>query len=976
MSLSKATRRKTSIGVLAALAAFAIAVAGFVVGNLARSGTSNTFENTAATYPGPSDTGVPAGVALTPYTGPTTITTCGSVIEAKTVDGSLIIRAGNGHSDANHPCVTIRDSLIKGSIDSSTATSAACRPSPCGPVAIYDSEIAVPQPNAGDFAAVSQTNLHAWRIDVHGARSGIQCDGNCEVHDSYVVADYFVSPARMDAYVATSASSGTQVLDHNTFLCYIGPGSPGRPNPRDVKGGCSGDVAFFGTVGKISNVTVDDNLFRASGAQRYAAYTGASAPHRAYPLGDHLTWTANVFQQCPTAPAKGSCSTSGPVPDWASSATNQWCRNAWDTGALVLASVENCPGHSGASTVPVTVASGIGDSPATSARPAKPGDARRWSVVRQRDGHLMVVRGVQAANLRPAAVIAPLDARVLSVETDGPEGALVTAGENDPLRPRQWALDQTSFEQAWSATRGSGVTVAIVDSGVDAAHEDLGAVVLPGIDYIDSGRDGRYDPNGHGTHVAGIVAATVNNGLGIAGAAPGVRILPVRVLDASGNGLSSNVAAGIVWAADHGARVISMSLGGGPSAGIQIAMRYALDKGAVVLAAAGNNGATGNAAVYPAAYPEAIAVGAFDENLARSAFSNTASYVDVSAPGSDIWSTWSSSSNSYAVASGTSMATPYASAEAALIISENNTLSAGAVTSILESTARDAGAPGVDPEFGHGLIDPAAAVVAATPRIAGYGSKGNGYWIVGPDGSVRAFGRAQFYGDVQQSGGAFPGGIVASARTPTGGGYWLAAANGAVLAFGDAHYYGGMNQVALNSPIVGMASTPSGQGYILLGADGGIFTFGDAQFHGSTGGMRLNARVLDLAITASGNGYWFVAADGGVFSFGDAQFHGSTGSMRLAAPVMSIAGAHDGSGYWLVASDGGIFAFGVPFEGSLPGLRAILGGTYVPTMRMRAISSKDGYYLLGLDGSIEAFGTARFFGSASPSGSIDLMLAP
>ena len=630
-------------------------------------------------------------------------------------------------------------------------------------------------------------------------------------------------------------------------------------------------------------------------------------------------------------------------------------------------------GHLGATTVPETGPSGTGVSPITTAPPAKPGGGHRWSIVRQKDGHLMVVRGAQAANLRPAMLIAPLDGRVLSVETDAPENGLATAGENDPLRPQQWALDQTSFEHAWSATRGTGVTVAIIDSGVDAAHQDLGAVVLPGIDYVESGRDGRYDPNGHGTHVAGIVAATVNNGLGIAGAAPGVRILPVRVLDANGNGLSSNVAAGIIWAADHGARVINMSLGGGASPGIETAMRYALDKGAVVLAAAGNNGATGNAAVYPAAYPEAIAVGAFDENLSRSSFSNTASYVDVSAPGSDILSTWSSSSSSYAVASGTSMATPYASAEAALVISKNHTLSAGAVTSILESTARDAGAPGVDPEFGHGLIDPAAAVLAATP---GYGSKGNGYWIVSPTGSVRAFGKAQFFGDAQLSGGVFPGGIVASAGTPTGGGYWLAAANGAVLAFGDARYYGGMNQVALNSPIVGMASTPSGRGYILLGADGGIFTFGDAQFHGSTGGMRLNARVLDLAITASGNGYWFVAADGGVFSFGDAQFHGSTGSMRLAAPVMSMASAHDGSGYWLVASDGGIFAFGVPFEGSLPGVRAILGGAYVPTMRMRAISSKDGYYLLGLDGSIEAFGTARFFGSASPSGSIDLMLAP
>ena len=186
-----------------------------------------------------------------------------------------------------------------------------------------------------------------------------------------------------------------------------------------------------------------------------------------------------------------------------------------------------------------------------------------------------------------------------------------------------------------------------------------------------------------------------------------------------------------------------------------------------------------------------------------------------------------------------------------------------------------------------------------------------------------------------------------------------------------------MNQVVLNSPIVGMAPTPSGRGYILLGADGGIFTFGDARFHGSTGGMRLNARVLDLAITASGNGYWFVAADGGVFSFGDAQFHGSTGAMRLAAPVMSMASATRRTR--LLARRVG--------RRHLRVRRAVRGqparhcapssaGSYVPTMRMRAISSSDGYYLLGLDGSVEAFGTARFFGSASPSGSIDLMLAP
>jgi subtilisin family serine protease len=608
--------------------------------------------------------------------------------------------------------------------------------------------------------------------------------------------------------------------------------------------------------------------------------------------------------------------------------------------------------------------------PATSSSAAPSPGLQPWSLVSSPDGGLRVVRGNAARGLRPNTVEAS-GATVLSVETDIPETTMATAGENDPMRPRQWALDQTSFERAWSATGGAGFRVAVVPPVAHEPHNDLGSVVLPGIDYISSAHDGRYDGNGHGTHVAGIIAARVNNGVGIAGAAPSVHILPVRVLDATGSGVSSNVAAGIIWAADHGARVINLSLGGGVSPGLQIAMQYALRKGAVVLAAAGNNGASGNAAVYPAAYPEAVAVGAFDQSLGRAAFSNTGAYLDVSAPGDTILSTWPSPQSSYALLSGTSMATPYASAEAALIVSANSALTPAAVTSILESTARPAGPPGVDAEFGHGLIDPAAAVAAARPKVAGFGTKGTGYWIVAVDGGVRAYGDAKLYGDASSGGSP----VVASARTATGRGYWMVAANGAVYAFGDARSYGGMNRVVLNAAIVGMAATPTGRGYILLAADGGIFTFGDARFYGSTGGRRLNARVLDLALTATGHGYWFVAADGGVFSFGDAHFHGSTGSMRLSAPVMSMASATSGLGYWLVASDGGIFAFGVPFEGSLPSTRALLGGLYAPTMRMRAVASSDGYYLLGLDGSVAAFGTARFFGSAMPHGSVDFMLS-
>ena len=596
-----------------------------------------------------------------------------------------------------------------------------------------------------------------------------------------------------------------------------------------------------------------------------------------------------------------------------------------------------------------------------------------WVVTQTADGHMHVVSGREATEAVTSAADGTPGTAVLSVETDQTVHALDTAGENDPLRYQQWGLDRVPFESAWSVSRGRGVTVAVVDSGVEADHQDLAGSVRAGIDFVKPGGDGRIDPNGHGTHVAGIIAAHVDNALGIAGAAPDVNILPVRVLDANGGGAASNVAKGVIWAADHGARVINLSLGGGLAPGIQQAMQYANSKGAVVLAAGGNNGQAGNSPMYPAAYPEAIAVAAIDTDRSHPTFGNTGSYIDVAAPGVGIVSTWGSSPTAYASATGTSMATPFASAEAALIISTNPSLSSARVTQILESTATDLGPRGVDPIFGHGLINPNAAVGAAQPHPAGFAAKGKGYWIVSADGVVRARGHVGFYGDLRGRGLSAP--IVASARTPNGRGYWLAGADGAVYSFGNAHYYGSMAGHRLSSPIVGMAAAPSGRGYILLGADGGIFTFGNARFYGSTGGMRLNARVLDLAITSDGQGYWFVAADGGVFTFGNAHFYGSTGNLHLAAPVMSMTSAIKGHGYWMVASDGGIFAFNVPFQGSMPGVRAA-GAPVVPTVRMRALPSGDGYYLLGSTGSVYSFGTAKFFGSAPGVPAVDLMLLP
>ena len=319
-------------------------------------------------------------------------------------------------------------------------------------------------------------------------------------------------------------------------------------------------------------------------------------------------------------------------------------------------------------------------------------------------------------------------------------GTVVRAlGTNDPLRPEQWALDRVSFESAWTITQGQGVKVAVIDSGVRGDHQDLAGTVLPGIDFVSPGGNGWNDRNGHGTHVAGIIAAAANNGVGVAGGAPRVKILPVRVLAADGSGSSENVARGIVWAVDHGARVINLSLGGpDPSPGTEVAIEYANSRGVIVLAAAGNGAQQGNRPSYPAAFPETVAVGAVDSNLSRAYFSNFGSYLDIAAPGMHVLSTYGLGRNAYAYMNGTSMATPYASATAALVVAVNPALSANGIRTAIQHTAIDLGPPGPDVDFGSGLINPHAAVLQALPKPAGFGTQGHGYWVASADGSVRA----------------------------------------------------------------------------------------------------------------------------------------------------------------------------------------------------------------------------------------------
>ena len=268
---------------------------------------------------------------------------------------------------------------------------------------------------------------------------------------------------------------------------------------------------------------------------------------------------------------------------------------------------------------------------------------------------------------------------------------------------------------AWDITTGSpAVIVAIVDTGASLTHPEFAGRILPGWDFVNNDSD-PSDDQGHGTHVTGIIGAAMNNGQGTVGIAPNVSLLPVKVLSAAKSGTWANVSLGIRYAADHGAKVINLSLGGTtPSTALQDAIRYAGGKGALVVAAAGNS--SSSAPFYPAYYEEAVAVSATDEYDEYWSISNYGDWVDVSAPGSSIWNTyWTTADpNTYSFMSGTSMAAPHVAGLAALIWSANASLTPAQVRAILQETAIDKGAPGFDPYYGWGRINAAAAVQAAS----------------------------------------------------------------------------------------------------------------------------------------------------------------------------------------------------------------------------------------------------------------------
>ena len=340
------------------------------------------------------------------------------------------------------------------------------------------------------------------------------------------------------------------------------------------------------------------------------------------------------------------------------------------------------------------------------------------------------------------AVLAPAASAVTCSHAPsayGTGGAPAAGAANDPLFPKQWGLDQVNAPEAWArGARGADVTIAVLDTGVDLTHPDLAEHVIayPDADFVAGKTDtnGPQDEAGHGTHVAGIAAAVTNNGVGVAGVAPGASILPVRVLAADESGKTGRIAAGVRYAADKGVHVINLSLQYEPAGHVDSitgslkpvheAIAYALDKGAVVVASSGNNSLP--LCAEPAAVNGVLCVGALDRADRPAWYTNFDSQRSKSylvAPGgdeaiscaNDIVSTYlrgaeltCSSVDGYESAAGTSMAAAFASGTAALLAQKG--LDNDTIVACLLGTADDLGPPGRDPVYGYGRLNALKAV--------------------------------------------------------------------------------------------------------------------------------------------------------------------------------------------------------------------------------------------------------------------------
>jgi subtilisin len=292
------------------------------------------------------------------------------------------------------------------------------------------------------------------------------------------------------------------------------------------------------------------------------------------------------------------------------------------------------------------------------------------------------------------------------VEVYALENVRIKGVKPQPPQTLTWNIDRVDAEISWGISTGDPVKVGVIDTGIDLKHPDLQANIKGGYNAINPLKSAN-DDNGHGTHVAGIIAA-LNNSIGVVGVGPNINLYAIKVLNANGSGYLSDVIEGLDWAITNGMQVVNMSLG--TSQDVQSfheAIVNAYNAGLTIVAAAGNSGGTVS---YPAAYPEVIAVSAIDQNNQIASFSSRGLEVDLSAPGVSIYSTYKG--QSYATLSGTSMAAPHVSGAAALIIDTkkcdlnlDGVCTPAEVQQRLEQTAIDLGDSGKDNLYGSGLVN-------------------------------------------------------------------------------------------------------------------------------------------------------------------------------------------------------------------------------------------------------------------------------
>jgi len=326
----------------------------------------------------------------------------------------------------------------------------------------------------------------------------------------------------------------------------------------------------------------------------------------------------------------------------------------------------------------------------------------------------------------PQAILSKLEKEPGVVYAEQNGYAYTAMIPNDPYySPYQWHMTRIGMESAWDMNTGAGVVVAVVDTGVKQSLSDLANTnFMSGYDFINNDND-PTDDEGHGSHVCGTIAQSTNNNIGVTGIAYDCTIMPVKVLDSSGSGSYDAIANGIIYAADHGADVINMSLRGlSPNSTLENAVNYAWNAGVLVVSAAGND--YQNIPVYPAAYANSMSVGATNYLDEKADYSNWHSTVEICAPGGDgddnngdgymdgvLQNTFSGTSEGYYFYTGTSMATPHVVGVAALVKAANPALTNAEIRNILTTTAEDLGTAGRDEYFGYGIVDAPAAIQAA-----------------------------------------------------------------------------------------------------------------------------------------------------------------------------------------------------------------------------------------------------------------------